>query len=562
MLQIISGKFFNSDNRYAFDSQAILFSNYSWIDRVNGKIATLCPVFSKMGNQPVYIMEFVNQIEKTENSVLVRTSEDEIITQFQNILMFGLKSIFDTEKRVIEKNCRFYSGTNSDYYPAKYVPRYFDAVIHGNSDEIKEFEKLVKKIIGLPRDDYNIILKCIEAFSNSLKLLDNSFDLAYSMLIFCLETLSQNFDDYLLEWSDFNQNNEIDELLYDIDKETAENLRKTILMDKNLKLQKRFVDFIIKNTSESFFTLESNAVEFPIRRSEYERALKNAYNVRSSFAHELQPVLLHLKNPGIARGDYYKDNGNPYFTYSGLLRVTRHVLLNIIQKKPCLEREDYNWMAELPNILVMQVASQHWLGRTDGFKESEAKQRLSAFLGEISLIHLNLSTSITDCTDLMKIYEDIIPRTKTYKKIPLAVHYYLYNFYLPEKQRTQNFLKIAEQLNEEKICDIPTIENILYNILANQKLVWTNEECAEEYMKYKNGKFNSKNLILPQLYEITILIEIANKCYNEGHFEKYQKWVNLAYLESVGLNKLQDFINEKWSEGSLIENIEIMRLFR
>lgn len=44
MLQIISGKFFKSENRHVFDGKGITYSNYAWFNPVQTCVATIEPV--------------------------------------------------------------------------------------------------------------------------------------------------------------------------------------------------------------------------------------------------------------------------------------------------------------------------------------------------------------------------------------------------------------------------------------------------------------------------------------------------------------------------------------
>ncbi len=63
MLQIISGKFFKSDDRYAFDSFGILYSNVACWRAIATPVATLHPVDSH-GSVARYVVTYTNQIEK------------------------------------------------------------------------------------------------------------------------------------------------------------------------------------------------------------------------------------------------------------------------------------------------------------------------------------------------------------------------------------------------------------------------------------------------------------------------------------------------------------------
>jgi len=63
MLQIISGKFFESDDRFIHERKGILYSNYSWVQPVKTCVATLEPVDTH-GAVCSYVVSYLNQIEK------------------------------------------------------------------------------------------------------------------------------------------------------------------------------------------------------------------------------------------------------------------------------------------------------------------------------------------------------------------------------------------------------------------------------------------------------------------------------------------------------------------
>jgi hypothetical protein len=423
MLQIISGKFFKTDELSKSEGYSILYSNYSWIEEVNTCIATLVPIFEKI-HDPTYVIKYLNQIEK--DPVLYRIGDKEIVQQFESLCIFGLRALFDPEKQNIERFCRGPKGGLQSSRPSAYVPRFFEPYIHGNLQEIEQLSKFIKKVIGLPRKKYNSVINCTITFSNSLKTLDYNFDLAYSLLIYCLESLSQKNDNYTPLWEDYQQSEEMDTILKGIDPEISSKIRKIILKDQNLKLQKRFVNFIMNNISESFFIEESCDVRHSIRRSEIERALINAYKMRSSFAHELEPILLHLKHPPIAEGDVYSHFNSPYFTYSGLIRLTHHVIYNYIFEQEYLEKEEFDWRSELPNILMMKKAPQYWIWSTEAFHKTEVNSRLSGFLSEFINSILD-HQPITDCTNLMELYETMIPQIEMKYRNSMIIHYCLYN---------------------------------------------------------------------------------------------------------------------------------------
>ena len=105
MLQIISGKFFDGDDRYHTDCKAVLHSNASFrgihpFAHINMEPTDLNNEFTS------YIVSYDNQLQKTNSSLqFVKVGDEEIVFQFKNILAFALDCVVDEEKSNIDAVC-------------------------------------------------------------------------------------------------------------------------------------------------------------------------------------------------------------------------------------------------------------------------------------------------------------------------------------------------------------------------------------------------------------------------------------------------------------------------
>ena len=182
MLQIISGKFFKSDDRHVHDGKGILYSNYSWAAPIETCVATLEPVdhFREISS---YVLVYVNQIEK--NGVLVITGDSEILEQFQLLATFGLRAYFTPFRDEVAQICRKTSlGGTDQYVPSQFIPRFFEGGTNGNQQEVTGFIELVKKVIGLKRQTYNAVMSAFKTLRDSLLASNYNLDLAYSMIVY------------------------------------------------------------------------------------------------------------------------------------------------------------------------------------------------------------------------------------------------------------------------------------------------------------------------------------------------------------------------------------------
>ena len=61
-------------------------------------------------------------------------------------------------------------------------------------------------MLNLPRDEYKVVMKCLAAYHASFSVFNRDISLAYSILVYALETLCGNFDEYTTSWNDYDQN--------------------------------------------------------------------------------------------------------------------------------------------------------------------------------------------------------------------------------------------------------------------------------------------------------------------------------------------------------------------
>jgi len=204
-----------------------------------------------------------------------------------------------------------------------FIPRIFLRSIQGAQEEIDLFIKFVQKVIDLPRNKYLKVMSAIKNYVDGLQVADKNIDLAYSMMIYSIECLSQNFDKFTPVWDDYPDEvrGKLDKTFQKIPDTKVKHIKSALLKNSNLRLQKRFREFIIKHTNDKFYTegaLESN---FAIRKSILDRAARNAYQIRSNYVHILGELQDCLKFSPTARGEIFYDGNEPYFTLAGLTRI-------------------------------------------------------------------------------------------------------------------------------------------------------------------------------------------------------------------------------------------------
>jgi hypothetical protein len=558
MLQVISGKFFKSDFRQTRPAKGILYSNYSWIGTIQTCVATLEPVDTFGSSICSYVLNYTNQIEgEPRPGGLAPTGDWEIIRQFQLLCTFGLKAAFDVDRNSIELSCREKRRHSGDQYiPSRFTTRFFNPVINGNNSEVESFINLINKTIGLPRKQYLAVIRCLTNFHDALQALSSNLDLAYSMLVYSLEALSQNFDGYSPIWKDHPQNEKMDKILLKIDQSLAGEIRALLIKEGHLKLKKRFVDFVASHVCESFFIEEANAIKNALRKTELEQALKNAYNSRSKYVHILSPVPDHLKSSSSSEGDVFYWDEQPYLTFNGLVRLTHHVITNFIAKQEYLAQEEYNYSQDIPGILTYRIASEYWLGDDQHFSANQSKKWLSAFLE-------NFQTAIVSnkpIVDMQKIIEKIeltIKGVSQENQITMLVIHKLFCCLTGNYERYFSLEKLYSCLVGK--CHF---ELMVANLVLEESLPWELSECIKNYETYSKDRFKQQTINVPRLIEIFIIISIANMGLEDEQQELYDIWLDAACLEAAGMPTLQNLIRESKAErvkiqlSDLVENLQ------
>jgi hypothetical protein len=555
MLQIISGKFFQSEDRYRYDGKGILFGNYRWYEPIETCVATLESV-DIIGSVTSYVVSYVNQIEKPGKdgpATLLRTGDAEIVEQFRLLSILGLQSYFHQDRESVAIACRKQPLSMSDRVPSSFVPRFFHNPVQGTEEEVAFFTTYVEKVIGLPRNVYRAVLAAHKGFADALEVSGYNIDLAYTILVFALECLSQTFDDYSPTWEDYPSEvtSVLDPILRNLGDSTAEDIRRALLRDRNLKLQKRFVDFVSTHVRKSFFIEEAPAKRRALRKTELARALRNAYKMRSEYTHQLQPIHELLRTPGFAASEAILWKHEPWLSLAGLVRLVRHVICSFVARQESLEEEDIDWRSELPGVVHVQLAPQYWIWRHASFQPEDATEKLEGFLQQIESVHVS-GESLTGLRDLMGVYEEILPRVHGTHKLRMLALYCAYSLIVQEDGRTENHETVIAE--HERLLEECSIEAMLVLLISENKWPWEPRDLVKQWNLYQKQRYHSRGLAIPPGLEILLQVEIAEAYLEAGSTQRHSMWLGRALLDASGRSSLQSIIEGARSNRTAISH--------
>lgn len=549
MLQISSAKFFQEDQLHITKRTIVLYSNLKIHSVIETRVGRLEPVFNDNEEFETYLFIYENKMPK--GGVLIAAGDNEIIEQFIFYCSIKFKSIFSRDQNLIKTYCINDSKDDSQSNsPLSLVSNFFNKKNSITDVDIERFSADIDRLIGLPRKTYSRIITCYQNIYHSLLHLNTNVDLSYSQLVYCLESLAQNFDEFIPVWDDYDQNirSKLDDLLSTLrNEELTEQIRALLLKSSNLKNQARFINFILQYTNDSFFQDEAHNSKFAIKKLDLKTALVNTYGQRSSFVHALKSMKKEAKMPRVTVGEVFSEEGSPFLTYRGLIRLTLHVVTNFINIQPYLETEKFNWHDELPNLIQIEWAPEYWVANIKGFKPEDAAKRFEGFISAFaSTMQNNEKVFKFEIRPLLELYEKLMPNSKKIEKLNMYALYVLYNKMVVEELELANSQSTINKYQE--LFDECSIQAMVVALFKKDIWKWDANTSELTLMKYMKQNLKSRKISLPNSVEVTLIIAVANLYHEEADETKFRELLLMAINQLAGLKQLQDkllvYLNE------------------
>ncbi len=559
MLQIISGRFFAGHPVHEEEQDAVLYTNYSWIFPIQTEVGELRPTDRRPAGITAWTLRFTNRYERRPGDSRILAPADEAVDQFRLLCAFRLKALFDFDRTNLEVLCRQAPRSAHDTgLPRHYVKRFFDPVIHGTSSEADDLKEFIGKAISMPRESYRIVMSCLSVFFDALEALGSNFDLAYTLLVYALEALSETKSTYEPQWQDYDQEvrEKLNDELRDIDDPKAERIKSILLQRSHLKLMTRFRSFVLEYLDDSFFGHEAAELD-AMPRSRMDRVLTNLYASRSEFAHSLQKLQNQLKiQHALMSSNYFEWDNQPYLTFSGLVRLVHHVLSTYISRQPITTNESYpNWASELPGTIRLKTAPEYWIHNHASFTAEHATRYFNGLILYLTKMHNSTTKGIPDLSLVAKKIETLAPLSAQADRRPMMAIYWIFRFAVGDEQRRREMEEFLERMRK----DIATcsIEMLTAYVVSGKQPTWTVEECEKQFDVYVKKRYGAKNTHLPARTEVAIIAELANMRLDRGDIAKYSEWVQRAIFDSAGRPGAQSYLTECQRANDRIE-VEIL----
>ncbi|MEG1008532.1 MAG: hypothetical protein RSF67_01700 [Clostridia bacterium] len=542
MLQVISKKFFKSNNYHKTEVKTIIYSNVNLFHKIETEIAVLTNIETYNGIT-TYLLTFENVLEyqKDPKFQLVSVGEGEIIADLLACFSFYFNGVFSSDKNFIDNLIRSERQNVCDKsVPQKLLPEIFKRNIYITEDKSSDFNGFIKNLIGLPNEQYMKVIGSIKQLKDSIITINYNLELAYTMMVAAVESLSTSVDGYETKWEDcLTQNNRrkrLTSVLENFKIDDSDEIKKIIIEDTHAKLGMRYRMFILKYISNKYYeeTVGENILK--CKESQLVKAINNSYQLRSSYIHALERLPNLIEHSGEA--EVYNQDNNLFFTFNGLARITIFVIKEFIYAQQKVEKEDINYMNKLPETINVMMASEYWIDNQEGYSIESSMKYYQGLLEFVSKGEYKENGFIRLNEVCNKIERLIKGENNKNKKIPLVSFYFIYNNLVIEECKCKNEAKFCEK--HEDILEVPCIENAMIYIVFGAKFPWNIDILNDIYNKYDSSRYQKNTIRIPNKLEVCYMLECANIAFHEGRDDILEKFIIKAFKESAGDKYIQE----------------------
>jgi hypothetical protein len=556
MLQIITGKFFTTDDLNVTRHRAVLYSNYDPSRRVVETFETCAGSLMPTGTmQPAgEVFPWVYEVDEKLEAVrpdgtrdfLKAVGADYFIQDYAAVAAFALNITctpdLDLARRLTHGQ---HAALGVPHPPKQYVGRVFEPSIEPQDGDEARLQKFVRDLVGLERRTYKAVMRAIRRYVNGLHRVADDLDLAYALLVASIESLAQGFDAFTPTWEDFAQDRRaaLDKVLSGTAEDVAAGVRRVLLAHEHLALARRYREFTLAHLRPSFFREEAAGESAPVRSSDLPGVLERAYVFRSKYVHTLLE-LPRILTASPSKGDTSLAEGRLALTFHGLARVARHVIGEFVARAPKVERERLDYRKELPNTFRAPLSFTIWGTWNARYDHKSARRYLGGFLTEdftaILTREPQATVTPTDIRPLVEKAETLLPGlAKVEQRLPLLTLYFLFHHWFPPEYHRPKCEQILKKFWPD--FNTPSIESMLLHTLFNDTPNWTLEEFEETRRAYFKQRYTKNGLEFGPILEVAVTLFSAELHRREGHVGRARELASEAVENLPGRTSLLEF---------------------
>jgi hypothetical protein len=173
-------------------------------------------------------------------------------------------------------------------HPGERLARFYDESVRVTESELLAFEQFADQLIDLPRANYLAVIQAIRTYVAAAHRISDDLNLAYTLLVMCVESLAQKFDGHEPKWADIPDQKRagVDEALIGVGEEDSQKVRDAVLDVIHPRLGFRFVQFILAHLPADYFSEQADAQRHPIGRRDLEELKR--HGILQSMSHRGQ----------------------------------------------------------------------------------------------------------------------------------------------------------------------------------------------------------------------------------------------------------------------------------
>ena len=347
MLQISSKKFFASTKLHETVHRGVYYTNYRVFsnEQIETPVGLLLPLTSALGLGTM-TYEITERIEAHPGGIfsgeIVSTGGRTLVNDFGALISFALNVTCTPDPdltRRLTANAQPALGTSS--VPKKFIPRMFETEVLFKEGDTLFLSTFIAKLIALDRRTFEGAMRAIRRYVTGTHRIADDVNLAYALFVMSMESLAQEFDGHVAEWSDYDHTKRAksDEALDGVPEDTSERVRAAILHNEHVAAARRFRDFTLAHVAPRFRE-EAAEVQGPLSRPDLAVTLRRAYDIRSGYVRRLEDIPKELIGlPELPEA--LELAGTKTLTFRGLSRLARHVIMQFVERGRTVEREEF-----------------------------------------------------------------------------------------------------------------------------------------------------------------------------------------------------------------------------
>ena len=560
LLQIASGKLFTQTPGQKNNLRGIIHTNLCFlrkepIETIAGRLIPTDTI-SQLSGQLVY--EFTEFIEQPPAiGVVASHGIEPYLYDFTMIVSLVLNVTCTVAPETVSRLTSGKRGPKVNFPPHEFIPRVFESQVLCREEDIEQLIEIVSYLIGLKRKSFLAAMRAIRTYVVGLHRIADDLELAYVLLVASIESLSQDFDDFLPVWDDYDEakKRKIDDALVNADKDTAEKVRAALLEVERQSLAKRFREFAIGHLHPAYFREDTSGIVNPASRTDLEGALREAYRLRSRYVHSLQELPQQLAMATLP-GETISIEGRTFLTLRGIARLARHVIIEFIRRQEKVETEAYNYSRERAGIVHMPMAPRYWIGNAENVTSDTGRKRLEGFLCQITACMAHeKDAAITDLHEMLQKVETMLPAMNEDLRRPFLSIYFVYNGILPDDKKMVGLKHVNQKYGPE--IEKPSIEGMFTHLILCLPTGWSvvDHRCVHEAYFFQRER--KTGLKAPQKLEAGISLALAERYRAEGDAENAWECIKRAVEDCPGYEMLRSF-EEEFNRDEPIDWLKVM----